>query len=551
MEDFRWKKEEFKIDLDRHYDKALDISRSLPIGIVRFFEKNAQGEGVRHIIMDWISAWADAVSRVSSHADRIRYDLPTLCWYIITMRNDNNDSSVINSRTFYYGEKRRDLKRYGLEKCTREKEDMWSDPDGMMRQDYERYSSLYASHPDEMKEYSSMEEYLDTRYAAVRAWAADKTSDLVEYPFFSTLSDDKKAWDFMIDLAYNCYAGYNSTPLTRQPENTIRSGMFSGKSQESEMSVNKSDVSGYEIYDKHTVDSDGIQIEMTTVVGTFNNGDLDFSDDNRFVLRSELLDAKDNEIFRHIFSAFSVEDVNAGSKSFPLSEIVRSCYPRMRKEYYLDVIERLNKICIYRMEYVAKNSDGKVTEAGNLHFFDSMYHFPQDGQNERTVMTTNITSSTRSSFIDEIKNYDLKDVTIEVMPSITMQNSVRQKTNVAIFTDQYMKLPSSKAKSMAMYLQMHRTRAYPELFVMIPFVQVVQTHRLDKLRPVVQVKEIKGMIDQILDAQRSDKTGKLKLIESYTCDREYLKVNFIPFTEEECRRYGVRFSGGSLVEQGI
>ncbi len=186
------------------------------------------------------------------------------------------------------------------------------------------------------------------------------------------------------NLGGNVLNGYIKT-LPRD----ISSPIFSLNSKEADVKFNLHEDSITSYIEKSYTSEDGTTKSIKTTIEEYR-GDgkedefkshVDNSDESTLIdnlvsqgilsPKANVLDSTDKVLFGHIYSSFSVEDINKGAKPFSMVSLVKQMYgPKPRRENYEKVFDHLDKMAHCHVDTVTTNAEGKVVKAGTVSFFE-------------------------------------------------------------------------------------------------------------------------------------------------------------------------------------
>ena len=542
-------------DLGKYFYTSRLISAELSKSLSNFFNENT-GSTLGFQLQSQMQDWVNEAKLVEQYDGKFSFE--NYIWFILSTV-DQKEASIPRKE---YWEMRRQRKKYFVTCIKKEKDNGYAD--GILAQHADSYFFLMKSDPN-LKQYSSKNEYCEEKYLNVIAWGKDMKSDLIDYPYILSISPKRAAKCFMYDCAFRVYdlilhdyyGDVQEGVVSKFPP-FINSGIFSLQSKESDLKVEVTDdaiqVFDEVVFKKENGDSQTIRTITDSVPGKF--GDIinagsetalinSVVNQGKISLHNNVLDSIDKTLFGMIYSSFSVEDINRGSKSINLMQLVKSVYSeKPRRTNYMAVIEHIERMKHYRIEMTTTNSKGKFVKGGSITFFDVMYQIPQNAESEESMYNEFSITDGRSqeSFLDAIKECpDLSGIQLDIMPSKYIKDAMRSNMNYSILTRLYSKDMPVKIKSMLILLTSERTDIYPNSSCTLPYEFFIEKLRMESLKKSALVKQIRGMLEYLKDNEI--------LISEFEISTYTVDISFIPITDTERALYKLDYKDdGTVVE---
>lgn len=537
---------------------AKKIAGKLPICIGDTFENLLYDENTKDALDAMFLEWPEADKSFRNDLGVLEYGLSDIILMVMMTADKTTD---LHEDRVKYRDIRRNRKLYLAKGAAKDYKDTTK---GVFNKAWESYLAygrtiFFAGERVERDKFNA--DMMET----VTKWAEDPATGLTEYPFYRLLSPKKRCQDFLADVSYCTFdelmreygtefplMGEGSgAPVMRTPSFISGKGVFSATAtvEDLETEVRHDSVT---TYNNHTITTEDGQIIIKTIVdnvsGNFKDADSEegknaiienLSGAGRIKLSNNLLDSVDLEIFTYIFSAFNVEDVTRGRKMFKLRDLVKSLYTEAKDERKVSVIEHLNRLGNYKVEYRASNVSGETVEVGDISFFDLIYHIDANdkGGKEVTYNASLHPADGSHSILDEVMEYKAENITVEIRPSVSIRDAMMSSMNTVIYAEHYKRIPAPKAKNMLMFLQTRRTEIYPETALDISVSYLAQNFRLEKMKRSRQVKYLSEMVDQL--------KNEGVLVKDYYLTKNQFHFEFLPFTETELEAYHIGSDGAS------
>ena len=538
---------------DRYYGIAKRVSAELPGRMGEFYANMKLDRRLCSEMDKDISGWMADARIDSEYEQMIDYNMETFIMHLIAT---SESATGLHEDRVKFRNMRRNRKLYLKTAILKESSDM--EKSKVLKHAWEEYSKYMNAVPD-ARVYGSSTEYYKEKTEQVVAWADTYTTDLIDYPFFKLLSAKKQYKDFVTDCSFHVfdlltrYYGdelpaeeKEETPVMRSPDFISGKGMFAAISSVEDLQAEVvSDA--VRTYNNHTITTEDGEISIKTIIDRVpgNYKDINSKDDKDALietlseagsikLSNSMLDSTDMDIFTYIFSAFNVEDVNRGRKTIKLRDLVKHLYTEAKDERKNSVIDHLDRLSTYMVEYTARNADGMLVEAGDISFFNVIYHI-DPSKNEGRELTFNASlrqiGGQQSSYLDEVKKYKADEITVEILPSANIRDAIVSSMNTVIYEELYKRISAPKAKNMLMYLQSRRATLYPKTSCDMSVAYLAQYFHLEKYRRSIQVKHLTEMIQPLMDEG--------VLIKDYSVDKTNIHIEFLPFSDTELAAYHI------------
>lgn len=525
-----------------YYNTAQVLSSVMDQSLSEYFEecvRNTGGFAIQSQFADW-KVEASKCEQYDTSLSFVNY-----IWFILSSENSRLASTP---RQKYY-EKRRQAKKYWTRLVQAERKDSYKT--GMLRTDCTRYFDSYRSNSGDMKAYSSEEEYLENRYRVVMEWSKDLSQNLIAFPESQHLKESKLADYFFLDCAFKAF-DYIETNLHDDVMNgyyvlvpkLVNQGLFSWSSFSKEMDARVLNGS-IEVID----DVDGhFQTVVDKIEGDFSEAVLNGTENElvtslvksgKLSLTNNVLNAMDQGILVTVYSLLSVEDLNHGSKTISLLDIVKAVSGgKPRRDSYINVIESLMKLAKCKVELKETNKHGRVVSGGIISFFDLAFK-TGESSDENTSVDVSIIDGSPQQGMDIIEYMsgikDLSQLTVEIMPSQYIKKELRSEMsarNIKILTSMYEKeMLSNREKKMLAFLTEERTSIYPQTYCSIA---------LDTFKKKMRIVEKKKR--RVLE-QISSSIGYLKehniVVKEFTVNEYSVDITFIPISKLEREMYNL------------
>ena len=535
------------INIDEYYSMSLSVANDIPVEINNFFSEYGTDPAFHATLSESMEDWLKSAKERSSHADAIGYSLQTLVFYILT---SGISYPVPRDRRNELRKSRRDRLDYLLSVIKKERKDEYAK--GMIHDDYANYRFLVQVDSDLVKDKKGLseEEYCTKAYGNVIRWGKEKDHNLIGFPYFRVLSIKRQVSYFLLDLSFHVFdiidRDYYGNPtggnITMAPPYAVNGGMFRLSAHKEDLTVA---VEGGEInaFSERTVHTGKGSTKLKTIVdsrplpvGTDKNADeliKELIDSGSIAKQSVALDARDRELFVHLFSSYNIEEANRGIKTFMLSDLVGSVSAKKSKDSYIETALHLNRLNDYRVQYTGTNEAGEVVESGTMTFFDIVYRFDSKNGGPVTYNAKITTSNDRDGLMKLFEDCDdFSKISVDVMPSMAIKQGILSQMNTMVYTNIYNKIAPPQAKYMLMYLQNQRSQIYPETTAILLIRTVANQLGIDYLKKNQQTRSIREQLILLMDAS--------VVVKDFHMDGDYISVDFLPFTEDELEAYHIR-----------
>ena len=537
---------------DRYYGIAAKVAGDLPDRMGRFYDSIKKDKKLAGELDRDISEWLMHVRSGSDHENELGYDLTSFVMHLIAT---SEKTTGLREDRMRYRDARRNRKLY-LKKAAQE--EMACGKPGMLKKSWEEYLKYMSSPVSDAKEYDSPESYFAEKTDQVAAWADEYSTELVDYPFLKMLSAKKQYRDYLTDISFHVfdlltkYYGDElpaeedgEAPIMKSPSFISEKGVFGAISSVEELQAEVA-TDSVSTYNNHTITTENGEISIKTIIdkipGNYSKVSSEedknaiiesLSEEGKIKLSNNMLDSVDMDIFTYIFSSFNVEDVNRGRKEIKLRDIVKYLYTEAKDERKNSVIDHLNRLGTYMVEYSAYNANGDLVEVGNISFFNIIYHIGEKGKQGELTYNASLRQAdgSQSSFLDEVKKHRADEITVEIMPSVNIRDAIVSSMNTVIYAEMYKKISPPKAKNMLMFLQSRRASIYPKTSLDLSVSFLAQTFRLEKYRRSVQIRHLSEMVDPL--------RGAGVLVKDFSVDKTNFHIDFLPFTDTELAAYHI------------
>lgn len=535
---------------EQFYKMSTHLASFIPDKIKTYFGDDLRYLSVRsevHKLMnDWINIEGLSISPTPT--------LQEFIWFILATNVADADSVNIFKLRSRANNSRRDRKKYLYKIISEEKNGtMKVQNPQYLKKNAQMYFELMQTNPA-LPQYHSIEDYMEEQYSKITEWAKNSAYDISLFMFFDKIGDKRIAKCLEYDIAYHVFDiiinQYLGNPvdgyLFKTPKGTFDNSLFSlvAKDMPINYDVTDSQVTAYSDYIMDSPDGPkSIHTVIDTLTGDFQEAVKteqkeqlinQLKMDNEIISYSKVLDPLDQHILNTIYSMFNVIDINRGSKRIKLSEIVSMCYAQIRERTYLSTLDHIVKLASYKMDIIQEDSNGKIRSGGRISFFDAMYCFPDENNEEQEMSTITITDANgNTELIDRLKNQDLSIVELEIQPSVFLKNSMKKQMNYSIMKNIYDQISPVKAKSMLMYLQAVRTNIYPKTSTVLAFSTLAMQLHLEQL----SLRNLEKQIDEPLSLL---KEAKIVLADySISQTSQTVALDFFEFTQQEKLLYNI------------
>ena len=526
--------------ISEFYNMAKVLSSKVDHNLSHYFEE-CQTNGIGMELQAQTSEWrtkAKACPEYSPDVSFLNY-----VWFILSEENATN-AKVPREKYF---QKRRQARIYWTRVVKKEKSDGYVS--GMLHEDCLRYFEIFNFSKEDMKAYSSEQEYLDTRFQSVEAWGKDKDANLIEFPEISHLKQKKIAEYFLLDCQFkifdyilkNLRADVVTGYYTIYPQ-LVNDGLFSFTSANKEMTA--------KVQEDAVIVVDDVNAKYNTVVnripgnfkdfvesGTQNELVVSLVKSGKLSLNNDVLNAFDQDVFTAVYSSFSVDELNKGKKWSHLQEITRAVFgPKLRRDNYISVIQSLKKMARYKLEFKESNSQGDFVSSRTVGFYDLDIKSNASTDPDVHVDVSIVDGYSKQNFddlnkeLESIKDLSCLDIGIE--PTYFIRNELRSamnEKNIKILTSMVKEELSSKDRQMLRLLVEIRTSAYPSLNCSVTYEDFESKLRLVEPKKKRRREQIDSSI------------GHLKahhvLIDNYVMNEYSVDITFIPMNDIERDMY--------------
>jgi hypothetical protein len=531
------------LNYDQYYMMSRQVVKDMPVSLLDCYNDYVSKSELFFVLQTEMHEWVSLVSAKSAHYDG-QMTLENFIWYIMCGVDATKTVASIRQD---YADLRRFRKRYFLQVNEQE----LGKASSQIRQDCKEYFAIMRKNRS-MKQYKTEDEFCKEKYAKIVEYCKDLDTDLVDYEYFVLLQPARAAKCFQYDVAYHVYDiilnKYFSNPidgmLAKLPKSIVDNGVFALQNRDADLQY---DVSGEEViaYTDHKTRNSGKNQNVRTVIDRYTGNFLQAIENNtkeslisdlkvngQIAVNAKLLDATDETIISNIYSTFSVEDINKGSKIIPLGQLVGGTYKERRIRNYEATLARLDKLakCYVNVTTVDQKM-GTLVSAGTFSFFDVFYHVPQkEADSDMTLTSLDVTDGTSgSSVLDTLIRQDpdvLSSITVEFQPSKFIKDTWKKNMNVSVMSTIYAQIVPPRAKAMLFLLQSKRSDIYPDTSCVLPFSYFVDSLRLENLRKSQIKKALCELFDMLI--------GSEVIIKKYVMTGSgSIAIDFIPFSETE------------------
>lgn len=535
-----------------YFNSSIYISSRLNPSLRAFFDGVYQNQPIGMQIYAEMDSWRKEASKLENYEPDAHF--LNYIWYILS--TENEVSSKIPLRK--YTESKRKRKNYFLETAKKEKNGGFEK--GVIRDFTDSYFQLRTPNDDNFNRFSSKEDYMNYRYNQILSWGSSKTNELIAYPFIYQISEKRAAKCFYTDCAVNIYSliddnlggnvlnGYVKT-LPRD----IGGPIFSLNPKEADVSfdVRANEINSY--IERSFTSPDGTTESIKTHIGQYKGtGKEDefieyVNSSNEAMLieslmrqgvlspKANVLDSTDMVLFGHIYSLFSVEDINKGLKRISLLSLVKQMYGTSpRREYYENIFERLDKMAHCHVDTVTTNAQGKVVKAGTVSFFEVTYLIPQDetGEEDEELYTTySVNSNSAHEHLRDILKEcnELSGIDLEIAPSPYFKNKLRESMDYYILTELYNAEMPSRVKAMLIVLFKERSDIYPQTSCTFTYDFFIHNLGIEPMKKSALTKQIDNMLRYLKEHSY--------IVKDYKLTGYKVEIEFIPVNDEEKKYY--------------
>jgi hypothetical protein len=536
------------MEIDNYYLMSKQICDILSDNIKRYFEDNAKSFPLYPYYHELMVAW-EAEARKNCNFDGV-FNLNNFVWYILSTETQN--STVDNLRAKFFS-LRRDRKRYYFKVI---KDEFEHNKSGSLHDFCENYMKIQETRDANGQyvvqlRYSCFEDALRDHFERCQRWAKETDSDLMEYPFFSDLSDKRRATCFLYDVSFRIFdfiqKNYFSNAVDgyiSQFPNFASKGIFGLKSSDVELAyaVTDHEVSSYSehcISGKHGKTkikdiNEVVQGDFSTIVEGDSKTALVESMINNGQLSTEAkdFDSRDLAILGEVYSSFSIQDLTAGEKVMPLSQFVKAAYSsnKLRQSTYEQTIDHLDHMSRANINMITYDVDDNPVSMSTISFFELEYYLSDSSGSVNTKPIGGRESVTKKEFLETLKKQDMSKIYVKVKPSGTLRTTMKSQMNTKILSTLYNDIDQPKAKNLLVLLQQKRTDIYPKTEVILDYSFIVERLKLEGVRKVVYVKELRQLFGILKEK------GFVKSFKLGTYD---IVVDFTPISDEERELYNL------------
>ena len=525
-----------------YYNPAHELVKILDYELVAFFNEYITYNGGIEL-QTQMAKWITQAKEYPVYDGKLT--ILNYVWYILSSEN----ATQAKEPRFKYREKRRKARQYWYSIIKKEKASGYAE--GLLRDDCTSYfERLRITTNNDIKRYSSEEEYLSQRFKEVSAWGSDTNSNLIAFPYIMHLKDKKIAEYVFLDFAYKVFENI----LTKYSGDVIHGyithvdplsneGVFSYSPQKKKM---EPEIRGNSvrivdnINDKYSTIVEQVDGDFTNslLAGTQNELIAQMLDSGQITLENDVLDSDDQKIYNKIFNQFSIEDLNSGLKSISLLSLVKTMYNgKPRRENYVKVLEHLKRLAKYRVEVKTTNAAGEIVSGGIISFFDLIFKTGAEDDNVHTDVTI-IDGSSQKDILEELADVeDLSLINIDVMPSQFFKARIRSDMTIKILSSIIDDEMPGKVQAMLILLMSERAEIYPQTKCSIPYATIVSKLRIEESRKKRMKESIKSSIDYLYKRK--------KVVENYSMGEYVVEIDFFPMSEIEQQSY--KLKSGNMI----
>ena len=180
-----------------YYNPAHELVKILDDELVAFFNEYITYNGGIEL-QTQMAKWITQAKEYPVYDGKLT--ILNYVWYILSSEN----ATQAKEPRFKYREKRRKARQYWYSIIKKEKASGYAE--GLLRDDCTSYfERLRITTNNDIKRYSSEEEYLSQRFKEVSAWGSDTNSNLIAFPYIMHLKDKKIAEYVFLDFTYKIF----------------------------------------------------------------------------------------------------------------------------------------------------------------------------------------------------------------------------------------------------------------------------------------------------------------------------------------------------------
>ena len=533
---------------DQFYNMSNQLASLMPDKIKSYFTNDLRYISVQSevykLMKDWISIEGLSIPATPS--------LQQFIWFILsTSTTEETDTSKLRTRA---NNSRRDRKKYLYKIIGEEKNGtMKSQNPQYLLKNAQMYFELMQTNHD-LPHYDKLEDYMEEQFEKITEWAKDSKYDISLFMFFDKIGEKRIAKCLEYDISFHVFDiihnEYFDNPvdgyLFKTPRGAFDNNLFSmvSKDMPLDYEVTNSQVIAYSDYETKTKDGpkkihtvvDSLSGDFKEAIAEGKQAELvrQLRMDNEITAYSKVLDPMDLHILNTIYSMFNVMDINRGTKKISLCDIVSASYSQTSKRTYLPTLNHIVKLASHKMDIIQETKDGKIRSGGKISFFDVMYQFTDENDEDQEMSSITITDANgNSELIERLKDYDLSKIILDIQPSVFLKESMKKQMNYSIMKNIYDKIAPVKAKSMLMYLQAVRTNIYPSTTTVIAFSTLEEQLHLGKL----QKRELEKHIEEPIAMLKEEKI----IVDNFTISQtaKTVTIEFFEFTDQEKYLYNI------------
>lgn len=529
------------------------ILDNLPSRFREYFDKRIVGKPLSDEIYNNMKEWF--FSKIDENIG-MEVTLLNIIYFIIeTSSLENGDA---NESYKSYLTNKRNRKNYIFNSIRKEYTGKPTPDDPLfLKNKCEQYFDLM-SVSEEMVHYDSKQDYIDMLFKLITEWKSNPESYLFDYMFFEKFDTKRKCACFLVDLGTTIFKIINDQfygringSITSIPSDFLN-GLFTLRNETLDLVIEITDEQAVSKKESIIENEDG----STVVINTIYSKHLeDFSELNndeknamvkRLIANNELsttaesLSPRELQVLATVCSSFSASllaqpCISYNGRAF-VSEVLGKKVVKLRE--VRQVLKSLDKLKSSEMNIIRKNAKGQVESVGNFSFFDVMYGKNPSGDDSTYEFQVNNGTEATMQLDDEILSSD--EWNINIFPTAFLKDTWTTTLNTEIYTKQYQKIVSPKAKSYMLLMQTERLLAYPEMHKFFSYAYLKGKLRLDNMKASYVKKEILELL-RILQEENV-------VIASYDSSNTGVTVDFLPFTDLEMDLYKINQSKALTVE---
>lgn len=535
---------------DKEYRVAKVLTDNISPEFLLYFEKEVYDKPFSNFIYDSMKVWFFEKSRFGIQPDVTLLNFIYYAVGNITKEFGEDTQAALRK----YAEVKRQKKKYLYSSITDEYNGTPKNSNLMsMTKQVDSYFIL-AEKDASIQPYTSKKEYIDILYNEITDWKKKKDSLLIQFKYFSELSERRRFDCLLCDLTYHIlslithkFFGKFDGGLTSIPPELLQ-GVFSFKKAALNIELSQEENRIY-AKDRYTfTEEDGSSTQLETILKEYDLDksivEMEEADKQALIeqMKSEIsfgnaLDSDELNALAVIYSSINAQVV--AESRIHVNGRLLCCQilgkNNIRERDSKSVLASIDKLANYRLRRIVQDQQGNVKGKSVFNFFEyNLIDEREDNTNDNQVVHAEIGENPSSEFAsktlpDEILAGD--KWSIDIYPSVWLKETWKQHKNTEIYTKLYNQIGSSKTKTFMMFLQNGRMENFPQSKILFSWPNIKNHFRMHNLKLSALKKELLSQLKTLM--------SEGIMVKEYAFTSSGMEIEFLPFTDIEKMLYQI------------